>query len=138
MSNIYANIKGFFAPSVVDGRLNPVSLALATRFYYIQSRIFRIHDRFGFFSPIPRLQIDEVAVLFVAVFFVLHVAFYGALIVFFLSLGDEDDKTAKMLDEALIWLLLSISPLVVMWILMCFNTQRAPDYIWEDWKVRTE
>ena len=51
--NIYAGIKDFLGPSIIDGRLNHVRLALATRCYWIQSRIFRIPDRFGFISPGP-------------------------------------------------------------------------------------
>jgi len=58
--NTYTLIKDFLGPSVIDGQLNPVRLALALRLYWVQSRIFRIPDRFGFTSAgPPRLQVDE-------------------------------------------------------------------------------
>ena len=58
--NAVRAIKGFLKPQVVDGRLNPVRLAVATRGYWIQSHVLHIPDRFGWFSPgPPRLQVHQ-------------------------------------------------------------------------------
>ncbi|KAK3990689.1 hypothetical protein QBC44DRAFT_380337 [Cladorrhinum sp. PSN332] len=134
-NNIYANIKGFLAPSVVDGRLNPVRLALATRCYEIQSRVFRIPDRFAFISPSPpRLQIEEVAILIIVAFVVIQMAFYGAITVFLVSL--MDNKPVKSFAAMVCLLIMSVPAGI--WISLCFSSRRAPDYIWEDWKARTE
>ena len=71
VSNIYAGIKDLLGPSVIDGHLNHVHLALATQCYWTQSRIFCIPDRFGFFSPgPPRLQAEESALFIIVVFFI--------------------------------------------------------------------
>lgn len=48
-----------------EGTLNPVHLAIAERGYWIQSRILRIPDRFGYFSPGP-LQLQAYQSAFLA------------------------------------------------------------------------
>ncbi|RYP65286.1 hypothetical protein DL770_009032 [Monosporascus sp. CRB-9-2] len=59
-SGILKAVKALLSPQIIDNRLNPYYLAVATRAYWIQSHILRIPDRFGFFSPgPPRLQVLE-------------------------------------------------------------------------------
>jgi len=135
VTNIYATIKGFFDPSVMDGRVNPVRLALATRVYWIQSRIFRIPDRFGFISAgPPRLQVEESAIFVFLVFVVSQMVFYGAITVFLASL--MDDRPVKSI--AVMLCLLTIGVVGVIWLSLCLSSRRDPGYVWEDWKARTE
>ena len=102
VSNIYAGIEDFLGPSVIDGRLNHVRLALATWCYWIHSRIFRIPDRFGFFSlgP-PRLQVEESYIFVVVVFFTSQMVFYGEIAIFLVSLmGDRPVKPFAAMSRA--------------------------------------
>ena len=133
---MYAVIKDFFAPPVVDGRLNPVSLALATRCYWIQSRVFRIPDRFGFISAgPPRLQVEESVILFIAVFLTIQMFFLAGITVFIVSLMDGD-RPVKSLAAMLFLLTMSVPGFF--WLDLCLSPRRAPGYVWEDWKARTE
>lgn len=54
-SRIFAPLKSPAFPKVVDGRINPSLLVIARRGYWVQSRLLRIPDRFGFFSSGPPL-----------------------------------------------------------------------------------
>ncbi|KAL2693601.1 hypothetical protein Neosp_000161 [[Neocosmospora] mangrovei] len=47
-----------------DGGPNPLFLAIGTRGYYVQSRILRVPQRFGVFSPgPPLLQVHQASFL---------------------------------------------------------------------------
>lgn len=134
VSNINDAIRAFFGPSVVDGRLNPTCLALATQCYWIQSRILRIPDRFGFFSSSPRLQVEEIGIFVLVVFVTSHMAYYAALVVYLAYLkGDRPVKSfAAMMS------LLTLTVPVGIWLHLCFSERRQPEYVWKDWKVRME
>lgn len=135
ISNIHAGIKDFLGPAVIDGRLNQSHLALATRCYWIQSRILRIPDRFGFFaSGPPRLQVEESGILVFVVFVTCHLVFYAGLAVYLVSLlGNRPVKSFAALMG-----LICLTPLGFVWIHLCWSSRRHPDYVWKDWKVRME
>ncbi|KAK6954768.1 hypothetical protein Daesc_004737 [Daldinia eschscholtzii] len=59
MSNLFST--AFFKEDVIhNNTLNPVRLAVGARCYRIQSRLLRIPDRYGIFSPgPPRLQVYQ-------------------------------------------------------------------------------
>lgn len=85
--NINATIKNLLGPVIIDGRLNQVRFAFAIQCYWIQSRIFRIPDRFAFISSgPPRLQIAESGVLLLLMVLISHMIFYGAVAVYLLFL----------------------------------------------------
>lgn len=54
-SRIFALFRARYFPRVVDGTINPSLLAIARRGYWVQSRLLRLPDRFGFFSSGPPL-----------------------------------------------------------------------------------
>lgn len=125
VSNIHAVIKDFLGPSVIDSRLNHYRLALATRCYWIQSRIFRIPDRFGFFSSIPRLQVEESAIFVILVFITGQMVFYGGLTVYLVSL--MGDRPVKSL--AAMFCLLTMTVVGGVWLNLCLSSRRLPEYV---------
>lgn len=133
--NTYTLIKDFLGPSVIDGEPNPVRLALAQRCYWVQSRIFRIPDRFGFISAgPPRLQVEESFVFVVVVWCISQSVIYGGFVVFVVHLmGDKPVKST-----AALLCLLTISVVGMIWVHLCCSARRAPGYVWEDWKERVE
>jgi len=126
-----------FSPQVIaSNTLNPVHLAIATRGYWIQSRILRIPDRYGFFSPgPPRLQAYQ-GNLFIPIFImVVCLIFCGAVISYLLSFKPDHVPIWK----ALIFLAMPGSGTIAMiWISECFSKHRAQDHDWEDWKLRKD
>ncbi|RYP07058.1 hypothetical protein DL764_002749 [Monosporascus ibericus] len=131
-------VKGLLSPQIIDNRLNPYHLAVATRAYWIQSHILRIPDRFGFFSPSPpRLQVHQ------SDWLIILVTMFGVLLctAFFLSgtvallyrLGERPVPTLLGPMVAL-----TVVTMASLWVLQCFDPRRALDYDWRDWKVRKE
>jgi hypothetical protein len=101
----------------------------------IQSRVFRIPDRFGFISAgPPRLQVEESAIFVFVAFVVSQMVFYGGITVFILSL--MGDRPVKSFAAALC--LLTIGVVGGIWLGLCLSSRRDPGYVWEDWKARTE
>ncbi|PSS20204.1 hypothetical protein M430DRAFT_34556 [Amorphotheca resinae ATCC 22711] len=116
--------------------LNPVLLAIGIRGYWIQSRIFRIPDRYGFFSLGPaRLQVHD-ASLCIAILMVLAVV-APAVVLFHVCLTLKDGYR-PLWKDALIGFAPSGLVFSGIWIWQCHSKQRAPDYEWEDWKTRKD
>ena len=135
VSNASTGVKDFFGPSVMDGRLNQPRLALATQCYWIQSRIFHVPDRLGFFaSGPPRLQVEESIVFVLVVFIISQMVFYGGIAVFLASL--TDDRPVMLLAAP--FCLLTMAVVGGFWLHLCLSSRRVPGYAWEDWKVHTE
>jgi len=62
ITNILSIAKKVFAGEIVDNRLNPVHVAIATTGFRIQSGTLHIPHRIDFFSfDSPRLQVHEAA-----------------------------------------------------------------------------
>ncbi|KAK1826918.1 hypothetical protein QBC39DRAFT_363133 [Podospora conica] len=137
VSNLCALAKDFWGPSVVDGHLNHARLALATRCYWIQSRIFHIPDRLGFISAgPPRLQVDEIHLLvYLAIAASLTAVFCVGIAALLVSLK-PGNESVKFFAASLI--LLPIQVLGEFWLDVIFSSRRDPGYVWEDWKVQTE
>ncbi|RYP32207.1 hypothetical protein DL767_005363 [Monosporascus sp. MG133] len=136
--NVLKAVKGLLSPQIIDNRLNPCHLAVATRAYWIQSHILRIPDRFGFFSPgPPRLQVYQ------SVWFTFLVVMFGFLLctAFFIwgavvMLYRLEERPAPTLLGPMV--ALTVVTIASLWVLECFDRHRAPDYDWGDWKVRKE
>jgi hypothetical protein len=137
ISSMLHSITVAFSPQVtVSNTLNPIHLAIATRGYWIQSRILYIPDRYGFFSPAPpRLQVYQ-GFLFIALFImVICSIFCGASVVFLLSLRPDH----KPIWKAVVFMVILVGGTVAMiWFMECFSKRRAQDYDWGNWKLRKD
>ena len=135
ISNILTIAKGVFAGEIVDSRLNPVHLAIATTGFRIQSRTLHIHHRFGFFSPgPPRLQVYEATSFIVLVFGSCFEIVSGGFVVFVIRLCGLPNS----LKAGAVMLSMIIAQAVIVWILVCCDRHRVPGYDWEDWKLRKD
>ncbi|KAI1501062.1 hypothetical protein F5X99DRAFT_211976 [Biscogniauxia marginata] len=132
--NITSALQDLLGPEVANDRLNPVHLVIGTWGHWIQAHILHIPDRFGFFSPgPPRLQVYQGA-------FVVCVA---------LILGPADLFAAWI---CLLWkvsgrpvsrlvggfMAIGMVTIAFIWVAGLLSPRRAPDYNWEDWKLRKE
>jgi hypothetical protein len=137
ISSMLHSITVAFSPQVTaSNTLNPIHLAIATRGYWIQSRIFYIPDRYGFFSPgPPRLQVYQ-GFLFIALFImVICSIFCGASSVLLASLTPDH----KPIWKAVVFMVILVGGTVAMiWVTECFSKRRARDYDWGDWKQRKD
>jgi hypothetical protein len=134
-SKSLAAVKGFWAPDVVDNRLNPVHLAVARHGYWIQLHILHIPDRFGFFSSgPPRLQAYEGASFATLVICYGLLIIWGGFSVLLLNIGGFPN-TRLMMTVMAVALVTSMVPILG---LARFGRRRAPDYDWGDWKLRNE
>ncbi|KAI1781465.1 hypothetical protein F4818DRAFT_436655 [Hypoxylon cercidicola] len=85
-SKILGAIDMLLEPSEVKKSLNPAHLALGARGYEIQSRLLRIPDRYGFFSPgPPRLQVHEGCLFFINFLLICYLSIASAVIVWVMS-----------------------------------------------------
>jgi hypothetical protein len=135
VGNILAITKGLFAGQVVDNRLNPILLAIATAWYRIQSCTLHIPDRIGFFSSSPpRLQVHQAACFIVLVFASCFSVISGGFILFLARLCGQ--PISLKLCAAM--LSMTLAQAVSIWVLMCCDRHRAPGYEWDDWKLRKD
>ena len=137
LDNILAVIREALAGDIVNNRLNPVRLAIATSGYDIQSRILHIPDRIGFFSPgPPRLQVFEAGdfIFTVLVSCSVFVSTSATLCLIRYSGGN----TAGFVKGGAGILLLTVMQALVMWLKVCCSPRRAPGYDWGDWKLRKD
>lgn len=111
-------------PIVVDGTITPILLVIARRGYWVQSRVLRIPDKFGLFSPGPPLlqahQANRLAVIGTDAVIPVVAAFIMEWVV---------GPTGWFpISWAVIGLLFTISVYVAE---VFYNPMRAPDYDWE-------
>ena len=135
ISNILTFYREAFAGEIVNDRLNPLHLAIATSGYRIQSRTLQIPDRFGIFSPgPPRLQTHEGLCFIVLVcWFCLYLT-TSAFLFFLCRLKGRPTglKFGAVLSLGL------VVELALIWIAAVHNRRRAPGHEWEDWKLRQD
>ncbi|RYP48775.1 hypothetical protein DL768_005368 [Monosporascus sp. mg162] len=128
-------VKGLRSPQIIDNRLNPYRLAVATRAHWIQSHILRIPDRFGFFSPGHlRLQVHQsVGFTYLVIMFGILLCadflIYGAVALLYTL---EKRPVPRLLGPMVA---LMVAVVASLWVLEGFDRHRAPDYNWGDWKV---
>lgn len=135
IGNILAITKGIFAGEIVNNRLNPVHLTIATTGYRIQSRILHIPDRMGFFSSSPpRLQVHEVTPFIVIVLLWWVSIVWGGFLVFLMQLFGRPNA----LKMAAAIFLMTVAETVFIWISVCRDHRRTPGYEWGDWKLRKD
>ncbi len=135
ISNILAIPKGVFAGQIVNNRLNPLHLAIATTGYQIQSRTLQIPDRFGFFSPgPPRLQVHEGLSFIIMVGWICLNLIFNAFSVFVCRLYGL--PTCQKLGAA--FSLTIVPGVVLFWVGAVYGRRRAPGYEWGDWKLRKD
>lgn len=132
---ILTAVKNVFSGQVdSNGNLNPALLAIATRGYWIQSQIFHIPDRWGFFPPgPPRLQVYEGQV-FVAIVVGHFCTITMAAILVYLVIRVHRPVT---------WLVavvvtMELAEIALQWITSMSDRHRAPDFDWDNWKKLRE
>lgn len=111
-------------PIVVDGDINPDLLVVARRGYWIQSRVLRIPDRYGFFtSDPPLLQAHQAHKLTM-------IATEAVAPVISASIAE------LMVFDTRWWFPVSMAAISLSYIIsiyvgeIFFNPMRAPDYNW--------
>jgi ABC-type glucose/galactose transport system permease subunit len=135
IDDILAVGRAWIAGEIVDNRLNPVHLAIATTGYRIQSHL-RIPDRIGFFSSGPqRLQVPQATSFIALVIATCVLAVLNGLFVLFLSI--HPFPNTNLGKVRVICASMTVSQAIFMWALTCLDKRRAPGYEWADWKVRT-
>ena len=117
-----------------DKIVNPFHIAIAARGYQIQSHVFQIPDRFGYFSPgSPRLQAHQGS-LFVAWSALIGTMFFlAATMVYFTYLNDKHYLVAGAMCSVAVVGLVAMS-----WHMACRDPRRNPDYDWEEEKLQRE
>jgi len=128
------NIGLFFSmKQIVNNRLNPVYLAVATSGYRIQSQTLHIPDRFGFFaSSPPRLQVEEGAAFAHMVFMICYAIMTWC---FVASLASPN---ARLFALAMVFVAMEIGIISFVWYMMCTKASRQPNYVWKDWDEKKE
>ncbi|RYP61916.1 hypothetical protein DL771_009958 [Monosporascus sp. 5C6A] len=136
--DILKAVKGLLSPQVIDNRLNPYHLAVATRAYWVQSHILHIPDQFGLFLPgPPRRQVHQ------SVWFTCQVVMFGFLLCTAFLLWAAVVLSCRLEERPVPTLLgpmvaLSVVTIASLSVPEFFDPHRAPDYDWGDWKVRKE
>ncbi|SPJ74918.1 uncharacterized protein FTOL_04649 [Fusarium torulosum] len=114
--------------SIISSR----TLSMATRAYYVQSKIFHIPDQFGFFSPGPpprqEFEVERVIGLLVLLS-IIGTMEVVALLVSLLTGNFEWEFVRVCLGFNCI-------PVEFFWALACYGPRRDPDYDWGSWEVR--
>lgn len=135
ISKMFVIPKQAFAGEIVDNRLNPLHLAIATTGYRIQSRILQIPDRFGFFSSgPPRLQVQQGLLFIVGACKASFDTVFLALVVLLCYVNGLPNYRRI----AAVFSVMVISQVVMIYALGCWNPRRAPGYVWEDWKLQKD
>ncbi len=135
ITNILPIAKGVFAGEIVDNRLNPVHVAIATTGFRIQSGTLHIPHRIGFFSSgPPRLQVHEAASFIFLMFGSCVAIVWGGFVIFTIRLCGLPNS----LKAGALMLSMVIAQAVVIWIIVCCDRRRVPGYEWEDWKLRKD
>ncbi|KAI1132418.1 hypothetical protein F5Y10DRAFT_261125 [Nemania abortiva] len=123
----------FWSGQVVDNQLNPIHLSLGVRGYQIQSAL-RIPERWGIFSAgPPRLQAYEGQAFVIAcsmlAYTVVHVTFLSYILF----------KYGKLNGPVFAVILgMIIASVAVTYYGLNSPRQRAPGYVWDDWKMGQE
>lgn len=124
-------VKNVFGGQVdSNGSINPALLAIAIRGHWVQSQIFHIPDRWGFFPPgPPRLQVYE-GQAFVGI--VVAHSFTNMLGPIAVYLVIRNNRPVTCLVAALV--ALELSMLAFLWMVSMSDRRRAPDFDWDDLK----
>ncbi|KAJ0163435.1 Extracellular metalloprotease [Colletotrichum tanaceti] len=123
----------FFAPQVIDNRLNPVHLAIGICGYRVQTELLGIPEQYGFFSSgPPRLQVSQ-GNMFPA-FIALSAFPVVAPLVAILFFGTKNKEFWPIMGMVAI----SIGTGGFLWWLECTDFRRAPGYEWDDWKIHKD
>lgn len=123
-----ATIKLMFSSDIRNGHPNPVHIAIANRGYDIQSRVLRIPDRFGMFSPGPpcRSAFEGHAFVFAILYLVLvAIAFAGCVV------GLEAIEHQR-LEVPITFAVLYVGLIITFWVVIIRSPQRKLDYYWGD------
>lgn len=135
ISNILVIPKGVFAGEIVNNRLNPFHLAVATTGYRIQSHTLQIPERIGFFSSgPPRLQVYEATFFIVAASWICLNLICNS----FLFLLDRLYGLPNCRKLGVAYSLIIVAEALFFWVLACCDRRRAPGFEWEDWKLRKD
>jgi len=135
ISNILIVTKGSFPGEIVDNRLNPVHLAIATTGFRVQSGQLHIPHRIGFFSPgNPRLQVHEAASLIFLMFTSCFAIVSGGFVIFVIRLYGLPNS----LKAGAVMLSMIIAQAIAIWVIVCCDRRRVPGYDWGDWKLRKD
>lgn len=135
-------ISELLKPQVIaSNTLNPKLLALGKRGYQFQQQVLRIPDRYGFFSPSPpRLQVYQ-AFLFTALYVMVICTSLMAVPTLFLasSLPVRDERERiQIWQPAALMVAIVVGAIAFIWTGACLHRNRAPDYVWKDWKNRAD
>ncbi|RFU73380.1 hypothetical protein TARUN_8877 [Trichoderma arundinaceum] len=134
INTIMATVKQLFSDQIIDNRLNPVHVAIASKGHQFQSRVLHIPDRFGLFSPgPPRLQAAEG---FQVVFMSCILGFVSLPAVVAVLLARLKGRPVLLLALGLAAMIFSTA--IFFWVGVCSDRRRSPDYDWGEWKLRTE
>ena len=127
---VLKNIALFFSQrQIVDNRLNPVYLAIATTGYKIQSQLLRIPDHYGFFAPAPpRLQAREGAAF---AGMVMLICYMVATAWFVINLASSIPNARRFMF-ALFLMTVETTTCAIFWYVQCTKASRKPGYIWKD------
>ena len=137
LTNILTIPREAFAGQIINDRLNPFHLALASNGYRVQSRTLRIPDRYGFFSPgPPRLQVYEAVDFITMICCIAIILVFNALMVFASRL--DRLPPPKPLGSAALFLGMNLFVVIIFWIVAIHDRHRAPGYEWTDWKMRKD
>jgi hypothetical protein len=129
--------KAVRAGEIVDGRLNPIHLFIATTGYRIQFETLHIPDHLAFFSSSPpRLQAHQATWFIVLWYWLCPFAIItGVLMDILLRCLMKRPAT---LEAFVVAAVLFVYGCTFVWILMCNGYRRDAGYQWEDWKVRQD
>jgi hypothetical protein len=121
---------------IIDNRLNPNYLAIATTGYRIQSSL-HIPNRIGFFSPgPPRLQVHQATSFIYMVIVTCVIGSLDGLTVLWMTLRPLPDTDLP--KTCVIFVSVLVGLVVFFWVLECCNGRRAPGYEWAGWKERRD
>ncbi|KAJ8126140.1 hypothetical protein O1611_g7499 [Lasiodiplodia mahajangana] len=119
---------------VVGNRINPIYLGIGVRGYQIQSQVLRVPDRWGIFSPgPPRLQANE-GFSFICAGTPVALEALFAIILF--SILFSVGRISPLIIAVGLSPLMSVATMV--YFLLKTSPQRAPGYVFDDWKARLE
>ncbi|GKT62055.1 hypothetical protein ColTof4_02316 [Colletotrichum tofieldiae] len=128
---------GFFAPQVIDNRLNPVHLAIGIRCYQIQTEILGIPEQYGLFSSgPPRLQVHQGSTIPTLYF---TIAFPVVVLVVAVLFWRDENTNMWPFTGPFMGLITCMTILCALfWYASCVDPRRAPDYEWNDWKPHND
>lgn len=137
LTPLISAIREAFRPvSSMDGRLNVHHIALASQGYWLQSRILRIPDEYGFFSSGPApLQEFQGAI---ATCTCVSLCVSCLVEIFTLVMTGLHRGLLPVVKLAACFAALRMFVLVIVWVAVLYDVRRAPDFNWEKSNLRQE